>query len=147
MLVMKASLRRVKVMDLLLPRLNYLERKILDTEFRQIIPDVDEVTSSPLTHFISFQYTKEPPALPPHLRHIILNKVSYFYSSLIYFNLACIVIGCIGPPLAPTCLLESFILHCYQRWDDGPWCHRKIQAQVHHSSILLHNARGYQLTI
>mmetsp|Transcript_5705 Transcript_5705/g.5887 ORF Transcript_5705/g.5887 Transcript_5705/m.5887 type:complete len:250 (-) Transcript_5705:319-1068(-) len=39
------------------------DRKILDTEFRQIIPDVDE-------------YTKEPPALPPHLRHIILNKPS-----------------------------------------------------------------------
>jgi hypothetical protein len=31
-------------------------------EFSQIIPDLDE-------------YTKEPPALPPHLRHIILNKV------------------------------------------------------------------------
>ena len=38
------------------------ERKIPDTDFRQVIPDVDE-------------YNKEPPALPPHLRHIILNKV------------------------------------------------------------------------
>mmetsp|Transcript_26685 Transcript_26685/g.39646 ORF Transcript_26685/g.39646 Transcript_26685/m.39646 type:complete len:250 (-) Transcript_26685:103-852(-) len=39
------------------------ERKIPDTDFHQIIPDVDE-------------YAKEPPALPPHLRHIILNKPS-----------------------------------------------------------------------
>jgi len=37
------------------------ERKIPDFEFRQNIPDLDE-------------YTKEPPALPPHLRHIILNR-------------------------------------------------------------------------
>lgn len=37
------------------------ERKIADEEFRQHVPDLDE-------------YTKEPPALPPHLRHIILNK-------------------------------------------------------------------------
>lgn len=37
------------------------ERKIPDEEFRQNIPDLDE-------------YTKEPPALPPHLRHIILNR-------------------------------------------------------------------------
>lgn len=37
------------------------ERKIPEEEFRQVIPDLDE-------------YTKEPPALPPHLRHIILNK-------------------------------------------------------------------------
>ena len=39
------------------------ERKIPDEEFRQLIPDLDE-------------YTKEPPTLPPHLRHIILNKPS-----------------------------------------------------------------------
>ena len=39
-----------------------LERKIPESEFGQVIPDVDE-------------YTKEPPILPPHLRHIILNKV------------------------------------------------------------------------
>lgn len=38
------------------------DRKIADTEFRQVIPELVE-------------YTKEPPALPPHLRHIILNKV------------------------------------------------------------------------
>jgi len=37
------------------------ERKIPDEEFRQNIPDLDE-------------YTKEPPALPPHLRHIVLNR-------------------------------------------------------------------------
>lgn len=37
------------------------ERKIGDEEFQQIIPDLDD-------------YTKEPPSLPPHLRHIILNK-------------------------------------------------------------------------
>lgn len=37
------------------------ERKIPDEEFKQIIPGLDD-------------YTKEPPALPPHLRHIILNK-------------------------------------------------------------------------
>jgi len=39
------------------------ERKVADEEFRQNIPDLDD-------------YTKEPPALPPHLRHIILNKPS-----------------------------------------------------------------------
>ncbi len=65
MLGMIVSLKRVKVIQ----QSNFLisstlvDRKILDTEFRQIIPDVDE-------------YTKEPPALPPHLRHIILNKPS-----------------------------------------------------------------------
>jgi len=37
------------------------ERKIPDEEFKQNIPDLDE-------------YTKEPLPLPPHLRHIILNK-------------------------------------------------------------------------
>jgi len=37
------------------------ERKIPDEEFRQVVPTLDD-------------YTKEPPALPPHLRHIILNK-------------------------------------------------------------------------
>lgn len=37
------------------------ERKIPDEDFRQTVPDLDD-------------YTKEPPALPPHLRHIILNK-------------------------------------------------------------------------
>jgi 5'-AMP-activated protein kinase regulatory beta subunit len=37
------------------------ERKIPNEEFGQEIPDEDE-------------YTKEPLALPPHLRHIILNK-------------------------------------------------------------------------
>mmetsp|Transcript_9783 Transcript_9783/g.10527 ORF Transcript_9783/g.10527 Transcript_9783/m.10527 type:complete len:248 (-) Transcript_9783:1354-2097(-) len=37
------------------------DRKITDDDFRQNIPDLDD-------------YTKEPPALPPHLRHIILNK-------------------------------------------------------------------------
>lgn len=37
------------------------ECKIPDDEFHQKIPDLDE-------------YTKDPPALPPHLRHIILNK-------------------------------------------------------------------------
>mmetsp|Transcript_13839 Transcript_13839/g.22930 ORF Transcript_13839/g.22930 Transcript_13839/m.22930 type:complete len:252 (+) Transcript_13839:144-899(+) len=39
------------------------ERKIPEAEFGQVIPDIDE-------------YTKEPPVLPPHLRHIILNKPS-----------------------------------------------------------------------
>eukprot|EP01039_Chlorochromonas_danica_P002715 gene2715-2965_t len=39
------------------------DRKIGDDEFKQNIPDLDD-------------YTKEPPALPPHLRHIILNKPS-----------------------------------------------------------------------
>jgi 5'-AMP-activated protein kinase regulatory beta subunit len=37
------------------------ERKVPVEEFRQNIPDLDE-------------YTKEPPSLPPHLRHIILNR-------------------------------------------------------------------------
>lgn len=37
------------------------ERKIAAEEYRQHIPELEE-------------YTKEPPALPPHLRHIILNK-------------------------------------------------------------------------
>lgn len=37
------------------------ERKIPESDYRQNIPDLDE-------------YTKEPPSLPPHLRHIILNK-------------------------------------------------------------------------
>lgn len=37
------------------------ERKLPDSEFNQVIPDIDE-------------YTKEPPNLPPHLRLIILNK-------------------------------------------------------------------------
>ena len=40
-----------------------IERKIPDEEYRQVIPDLDD-------------YTKEPPGLPPHLRHIILNKSS-----------------------------------------------------------------------
>ena len=67
-LEMKAFLRkaRVRIKYLLSPSSTYIisvERKIPDAEFRQVIPDVDE-------------YTKEPPALPPHLRHIILNKVS-----------------------------------------------------------------------
>lgn len=39
------------------------ERKVADEEFHRNIPDLDE-------------YTKEPPSLPPHLRHIILNKPS-----------------------------------------------------------------------
>lgn len=34
-----------------------------DSAYGRFIPDIDE-------------YTKEPPPLPPHLRHIILNKVS-----------------------------------------------------------------------
>ena len=37
------------------------ERKIPVEEYKQHIPELEE-------------YTKEPPALPPHLRHIILNK-------------------------------------------------------------------------
>lgn len=37
------------------------ERRIPDEDFGRLIPDMDD-------------YTKEPPALPPHLRHIILNK-------------------------------------------------------------------------
>jgi 5'-AMP-activated protein kinase regulatory beta subunit len=37
------------------------ERKMPDSEYNQVIPDIDE-------------YTKEPPGLPPHLRLIILNK-------------------------------------------------------------------------
>jgi len=37
------------------------EQKISNDEFSQVIPDIDE-------------YTKEPLPLPPHLRHIILNK-------------------------------------------------------------------------
>ena len=37
------------------------ERKIPESDYRQNVPDLDE-------------YTKEPPSLPPHLRHIILNK-------------------------------------------------------------------------
>lgn len=37
------------------------EQKLGDSEFQQHIPDLDD-------------YTKEPPSLPPHLRHIILNK-------------------------------------------------------------------------
>lgn len=40
------------------------ERMLPEHEFSQVIPDLDE-------------YTKEPPALPPHLRHIILNKNQY----------------------------------------------------------------------
>eukprot|EP01041_Mallomonas_annulata_P012515 gene12515-26370_t len=39
------------------------ERKVQEEEFHRNIPDLDE-------------YTKEPPSLPPHLRHIILNKPS-----------------------------------------------------------------------
>jgi 5'-AMP-activated protein kinase, regulatory beta subunit len=39
------------------------DQKVADSEFQQYFPDIDE-------------YTKEPPALPPHLRHIILNKQS-----------------------------------------------------------------------
>ena len=37
------------------------EQKIPESDFSNIIPDLDE-------------YTKEPPLLPPHLRQIILNK-------------------------------------------------------------------------
>lgn len=39
------------------------ERKIPEEEYKKAIPDLEE-------------YTKEPPSLPPHLRHIILNKAS-----------------------------------------------------------------------
>eukprot|EP01035_Chromulina_nebulosa_P020467 gene20467-26557_t len=39
------------------------DQKISDSEFHQYFPDIDD-------------YTKEPPSLPPHLRHIILNKGS-----------------------------------------------------------------------
>lgn len=39
------------------------EQKLPDSEFHNNVPDVDD-------------YTKEPPNLPPHLRHIILNKSS-----------------------------------------------------------------------
>lgn len=39
------------------------DRKVPESDFKQRIPELDE-------------YTKEPPALPPHLRHIILNKPS-----------------------------------------------------------------------
>mmetsp|Transcript_22034 Transcript_22034/g.20033 ORF Transcript_22034/g.20033 Transcript_22034/m.20033 type:complete len:256 (-) Transcript_22034:55-822(-) len=39
------------------------DQKINDSEFHQYFPDIDD-------------YTKEPPSLPPHLRHIILNKGS-----------------------------------------------------------------------
>lgn len=38
------------------------DRKVLNSEFNDNIPDVDD-------------YTKEPPSLPPHLRLIILNKL------------------------------------------------------------------------
>ena len=38
------------------------ERKIPESDYGQVIPELEE-------------YTKEPPGLPPHLRHIILNKV------------------------------------------------------------------------
>ena len=38
------------------------DRKVHNSEFKDIIPDLDE-------------YTKEPPSLPPHLRLIILNKL------------------------------------------------------------------------
>ena len=38
------------------------DRKVDNSEFGDIIPDLDE-------------YTKEPPSLPPHLRLIILNKL------------------------------------------------------------------------
>jgi 5'-AMP-activated protein kinase regulatory beta subunit len=39
------------------------EQKIPESDFHQQVPDIDD-------------YTKEPPSLPPHLRHIILNKAS-----------------------------------------------------------------------
>lgn len=39
------------------------DQKVAESEYQQYFPDIDE-------------YTKEPPALPPHLRHIILNKQS-----------------------------------------------------------------------
>ena len=62
---MTSSLNVVKVLNIILNlsfRFFNLERKIPDEEYRKIIPDLEE-------------YTKEPPSLPPHLRHIILNKV------------------------------------------------------------------------
>jgi hypothetical protein len=40
-----------------------------DHLYGRFIPDIDE-------------YTKEPPPLPPHLRHIILNKVGAIYSCI-----------------------------------------------------------------
>lgn len=44
MWAMTVSLKKVKVRKSMLCSMNIiLERKILDTEFRQIIPDVDEV--------------------------------------------------------------------------------------------------------
>lgn len=39
------------------------DQKVPTSEYNQYFPDIDD-------------YTKEPPALPPHLRHIILNKQS-----------------------------------------------------------------------
>jgi len=41
-----------------------LGAKEADEEYSQWMPDIDE-------------YTKEPPPLPPHLRHIILNKTGF----------------------------------------------------------------------
>lgn len=40
------------------------ERLIPESEYGQTTPELEE-------------YTREPPALPPHLRHIILNKAQY----------------------------------------------------------------------
>lgn len=74
----------------------FLERKIPDSEFGQVIPDVDE-------------YTKEPPILPPHLRHIILNKVCV---NVLCFAF-CVYLACM--PSLPVCL-RSFmwlVLKCH----------------------------------
>ena len=54
---------------------------------------------------ISDEYTKDPPPLPPHLRHIILNKAPPRGSE--------------RSARAPACRAESFVLHGHQGRHDG----------------------------
>lgn len=62
----KGSLLHVNVNWVSLLLFYILEQKIPEEEYKKVIPDLEE-------------YTKEPPSLPPHLRHIILNKVHKIY--------------------------------------------------------------------
>ena len=58
------------------------------------LDDDDEDAENPYSRYIPEidEYTKEPPPLPPHLRHIILNKVRLFRASGIHVRIVALVL-------------------------------------------------------
>ncbi|GMF12691.1 unnamed protein product [Phytophthora lilii] len=78
--------------------------------------DDDEDPENPYSRYIPEidEYTKEPPPLPPHLRHIILNKVSQVPLAPCGASSG----GCAGPDLR---LFASVLCH---------FCRRRLQSMA-----------------